>query len=88
MEDEQFGPRIAHAGGSLGVGGFGAVGSSIEKEDISSSFLYLLLVQGLFSGLTIGKLSEGTIKPGIRHSFILMLVAFLVSTGATLFFGG
>ena len=79
---------IAPTGGSLGVGGFGAVGSSIEKDDISSSFLYLLLVQGLFSGLTIGKLSEGTIKPGIRHSFILMLIAFLISSGANLFFGG
>src|SRR3990167_8161651 len=30
------------AGGAIGIGGFGGVGSSIEKEDISSSFLYLL----------------------------------------------
>ena len=80
---------ITPAGGSLGIGGFGGAGEeSVQQEDISSSFLYLLLVQGFFSGLTIGKLAEGAIKPGIRHSFILMLVAFLVSTGATLFFGG
>ncbi|MEM3141453.1 MAG: type II secretion system F family protein, partial [Candidatus Pacearchaeota archaeon] len=80
---------LAPTGGeSIGIGGFGIGGvSSISTEDISSSFLYLLLVQGLFSGLTIGKLSEGTMKPGIKHSFILMLFAFLISTGANLFFG-
>jgi flagellar protein FlaJ len=71
-----------------GVGGFiGVGGAPISQEELSSSFLYLLLIQGLFSGLTIGKLSEGNIKTGIKHSFILMLVAFLISTGANLFFG-
>lgn len=73
--------------GSLDVAGLGG-GTPIDAQEISNAFLYLLLVQGFFSGLTIGKLSEGAIKPGIRHSFILMLVAFLISTGANLFFGG
>lgn len=78
---------ITPIGGSIGIGGLGG-GAPVGQEEISSSFLYLLLVQGFFSGLAIGKLSEGAIKPGIRHSFILMLVAFLISTGANLFFGG
>ncbi len=73
--------------GTLGIGGLGG-GAPIEQEELANSFLYLLLIQGLFSGLTIGKLSEGTIKPGIKHSFILMFLAFLVSTGANIFFGG
>jgi len=46
---------------------------------------YLLLAQGLFAGLTIGKLTEGSIKKGIKHSFVLMISSFLVSTGARLF---
>src|SRR3990167_604237 len=54
----------------------------------ANAFLYLLLIQGFFSGLTIGKLSEGTIKPGIKHSFILMVMAFIISAGANAFFGG
>ena len=54
-------------------------------QEIGRSFLYLLLFQGLFAGLTIGKLSEGTIKSGIKHSFILMVVAFLISSGANVF---
>lgn len=61
---------------------------SINQADIANAFLYLLLVQGLFSGLIIGKLGEGNVKAGIKHSFILMLSAFLISTGANAFFGG
>ena len=57
----------------------------LTTEHFTKPFLYLLLVQGLFAGLTIGKLTEGSIKKGIKHSFVLMIVAFLVSTGAKLF---
>jgi len=49
--------------------------------------LYLLLIQGLFTGLTIGKLSEGNAKAGLKHSFALVLFSFLISAGANLIFG-
>lgn len=62
-------------------------GSLLSIEEISRSFLFLLLAQGFFAGLTIGKLTEGSIKAGIKHSFILVVAAFLVSTGARLFLG-
>jgi len=68
--------------GSIGVGG-----GTEDAGDITSSFLYLLLIQGLFSGLAIGKLAEGNLKAGAKHSFALVLMSFLVSTGASLFFG-
>ena len=71
---------------TIGAGGIG-IGGSGGTEGISNSFLYLLLIQGFFSGLTIGKLSEGSFKPGIKHSFALMILSFLMSTGASLFFG-
>lgn len=73
---------------ALGAGtlapGIGAPGSA---SDISRSFLYLLLIQGAFTGLTIGKLAEGSFKTGLRHSFALMLLSFLMSAGAGLAFG-
>lgn len=76
-------------GASLGgVIGFAGGGSPIDSGEFSNAFLYLLLIQGFFSGLTIGKLSEGSIKPGLRHSFILMVMAFIISAGANAFFGG
>ncbi len=56
------------------------------NEGAFSSFLELLLVQGLFAGLIIGKITEGTLKSGVKHAFILIMATFLISTGAGLFF--
>lgn len=53
-----------------------------EEIDFSTAFLYLILIQGFFSGLAIGLLSEGSIKAGVKHSFALMISAFLVSAAS------
>lgn len=70
--------------GIANVGAIGSVGASgastTDTGDISGAFFYLLLIQGFFSGLTIGKLAEGSVKAGVKHSFALMLAAFLVSS--------
>ena len=72
----------------IGSNSAGIVASpGADQLEVSSAFLYLLLIQGFFSRLTIGKLSEKNIKAGIKHSFILMLTAFLVFTGANFFLG-
>ena len=60
---------------------------ALSPEDLARQFLYLLITQGLFAGLTIGKLAEGSIKAGVKHSFILAIAAFLIATGANLFVG-
>ena len=76
-------------GGTAGLGeiGFGSapVNTSAMASEMSKSFLYLLLVQGFFAGLTIGKLAEGNLKAGLKHSFILLILAILISTGAKAF---
>ena len=41
-------------------------------------FLMLSLIQGLFAGLIIGKLSEGDITAGLKHSLILVTSAFFI----------
>lgn len=74
---------IADVGGAIGLQG----GGEINQAEISSAFLYLLLIQGFFSGLTIGKLSEDNLKAGVKHSFALMLMSFIISAGANAFFG-
>ncbi|MFH1586006.1 MAG: type II secretion system F family protein [archaeon] len=74
----------ATTGGGIPESSIGT-GTTIGQEDVSSAFLYLLLIQGFFSGLIIGKLSEGNVKAGIRHSFFLMLMSFIVSAGANVF---
>lgn len=78
----------ASGGESLSGIGEGVLrGSQLDPKLLSRPFLYLLIAQGLFAGLTIGKLSEGSIKAGIKHSFILTAIAFLISTGARAFLG-
>jgi flagellar protein FlaJ len=68
-----------------GTGVAKATAGGLTPEDLARQFLYLLLAQGLFAGLTIGKVAEGSIKAGIKHSFILTITAFLISTGANYF---
>jgi|SRR3989344_594726 len=74
--------------GSPGVGfGQGGKGEAIDPTKFSAAFLSLLVAQGLFAGLIIGKLSEGNIKAGIKHSFILVGMAILISIGASVILG-
>ncbi len=82
-----YGSEFA-GGGVFGSGDLANIGTSvsangaqISPEAISRMFLYLLLAQGFFAGLVIGKLSEGSLRSGIKHSFVLVIAAFLVSTG-------
>lgn len=68
--------------------GFGIpIGGGISAEELAKPFLYLLIVQGFFVGLTIGKLAEGSVKAGLKHSFALVVLAYLISTGAKAFLG-
>ena len=59
---------------------------SVEKADslaFSKPLFIMLLIQSFFAGLVIGKISEGS----LRHSFILLTVTLLITTGARLLFG-
>jgi len=73
--------------GSIEGIGISISGTPVNPEEISGAFLYLLLIQGFFTGLTIGQLAEDDAKAGIKHSFALMLMSFLIATGANVFFG-
>ncbi len=59
--------------------------NEFDVDRFTKPFLYLLLAQGLFAGLVIGKMTEGTLKKGIKHSFVMMIAAYLISTGARAF---
>ena len=74
------------SGGIAGLN-FGEVGAIATTEQLTRPFLWLLVFQGFFVGLVIGKLSEGKLKSGLKHSFILVILAILISTGATAFLG-
>ncbi len=78
--------NVGAVGGDIGISNAGNQFEDISSE-ISNAFLYLILMQGLFSGLTIGKLAEGSFKSGIKHSFALMLISFVIASVANVLFG-
>lgn len=84
-------PMISGISGSDMGGIIGGVNTSgtakIDPNSLSNAFLFLLIVQGFFTGLTVGELSEGNVKAGIRHSFVLMVLAFMIFTGVNLVLG-
>lgn len=74
------------------AGGDFAEGLSIKTATITPTnfampLMIMLLVQSFFSGLVIGKISEGSLKDGIKHSFILLAITLLIKTGAKAVFG-
>jgi flagellar protein FlaJ len=72
-------------GGDTSIGSLSPGG--VEDDDLTRPLFVLLLTQSFFAGLVIGKISEGSIKSGIRHSFILLTLTLLVTTGARVLFG-
>ena len=50
-----------------------------EYKDV---FRNLIVIQGLFAGLSVGKMAEGSIISGVKHSLFMMtvgIIAFLVA---------
>jgi len=76
---------VDSGGAAIGIG-FGT-GEKATPEQLAKPFLWLLLIQGFFAGLVIGKLSEGKVKNGLKHSFILLVIALLIYTGTKAFLG-
>ncbi len=63
-----------------GIGGVSLGGA--DALDMGPVFFSLIMVQGFFAGIMIGKFSEGTLKTGLLHSLIMMVSAALIITTA------
>ncbi len=79
-------PNLAGAQEALGgtdVGGIGGDGGGDLEDNIdlyNTWFQRLVFIQGFFSGLIIGKLSEGELKAGLKHTAILFALGYLAVT--------
>ena len=51
--------------------------STTSIVDLKRTFLHLSLVQGFFGGLVAGKMGEGSISSGLKHSILMMLMGYL-----------
>ncbi|MCS7093588.1 MAG: type II secretion system F family protein [Candidatus Aenigmarchaeota archaeon] len=43
-------------------------------------FRDIIIIQGIFAGLAVGKMSEGSVIAGIKHSFFMVFVGILIFT--------
>jgi len=69
--------------------GFGSIGTGgIAEIDFTQGFFHLIMLNALFGGLIIGKISEGDARYGLKHSAILVAgcyvacLVFLLPAGA------
>jgi flagellar protein FlaJ len=60
---------------------------NITPDKFANPLMILILIQSLFSGLVIGKIAEGSIKDGIKHSFILIFISLILKYGVDALFG-
>lgn len=51
-------------------------------------FTHLAIIQGLFSGIAIGKLAEGSISAGAKHAAIMSLMGYIALMVSHSFFSG
>jgi flagellar protein FlaJ len=51
--------------------------TTMVPTDLQRIFLHLTLIQGFFGGLVAGKMGEGSISAGLKHSLIMMLLGYL-----------
>lgn len=51
--------------------------STPSLTNLQRIFLHLTLIQGFFGGLVAGKMGEGSITAGLKHSLIMMLLGYV-----------
>ncbi len=82
--DATFLPKMVEASGAL-TGASGALAGSSPLasnlpavvQQIKTAFFIALIVHGLGDGILAGVLDNGKIPTGLRHSFIMLLIALL-----------
>ena len=76
-------PKLGNLSGAMkgGVSSFGSLfqgGSS--PFNLDTTFFGLIMIQGFFAGMMVGKFSEGSLKQGLLHSLILMTASAFIIT--------
>jgi flagellar protein FlaJ len=49
----------------------------IPTDEIKRLFFHMMSIQGLFGGLVAGKMGEGSISAGLKHSLVMMLIGYV-----------
>ena len=72
-------PSISQTG-NIGALTKQTVFSSSVIQEYKTLFRNLVIIQGLFAGMAVGKMAEGSIIAGLKHSLFMMFIGGLVFT--------
>ena len=62
----------------VNIEGLPILGTSVTSTtDMPRMFFHMTIIQGFFGGLVAGKMGEGTIIAGLKHSLIMMLCGYI-----------
>ncbi len=62
----------------VSIEGLSTLGTAaMSPEEIQRIFFHMTTIQAFFGGLVAGKMGEGTINAGLKHSLILMLCGYI-----------
>lgn len=81
-----FLPMLSSSSMSMTMGGAASSANSLKDVNFNKYFLYLIIVQGIFAGPAIGKISEGNAIAGVKHSVILLAIAVPIYVLVSIFF--
>lgn len=60
-----------------------AEATPLTPEEYSQIFTVFIIIQGFFAGLATGKMAEGSIPAGLKHSLLLVFIGYIIFTLAT-----
>jgi flagellar protein FlaJ len=69
---------IPALGSATVAGGFEEAPEETPTELYSQTFVNFIIVQGFFAGLATGKMAEGSLVAGFKHSLVLIVIGYTV----------
>jgi len=62
----------------VNIEGLPTLGASVmSPKEMQQIFFHMTVIQAFFGGLVAGKMGEGTVNAGLKHSLIMMLCGYL-----------
>jgi flagellar protein FlaJ len=62
----------------VSIEGLPVLGTAVmSPEEVKRIFFHMTVIQAFFGGLVAGKMGEGTVYGGLKHSLILMICGYL-----------
>ena len=66
--------------GTATVAGLDEESPQLPTEIYSQTFVNFIIVQGFFAGLATGKMAEGSLVAGFKHSLVLVIIGYTIFT--------